>query len=579
MTPLQAVRVVLPLVLLCAVKGNLGQQAFAQTACSTEKVNGDCKIVIDRSYPITLPVIQLRSGKKVTVEVINPLPFETLSLDPQSAQLVSGTDQIANFFTTASPNLKAIVAVTDQRTSRGGFNLLPLSINPDDPDNVKKVKADLIDLSNRLKTAQANLSAQGTRLRDFSSHATLVYLQIQEILSSIPRPAGTGTLEALRDPTLASTPSPWSNYGQWRMFLLCELAATCDGVQPNPAFAGLLQEANNLLTLVTPTSSGAPSKFVPGINEPILDGSAFTDKAIDTAKDINQLPTDQQSEYRQRLKALVENQMELSTDLSIYSSAISPIAKDLQSYFINIKQTEALVSRTTTVSLGRIYDPQDVSNGTSAGGKLFGRQVVYSINAVNNVSVPPAAVPATAQKKSINSITVLYADPIFEVSAGVFFSTLPNRSFANQTIVTQNPGGVPTQGNVVIAETISRPTVEPFVAGNWRLGHDFVWPGRRRGAVYFTAALGINTNSATTADVAFGPSISWRSMMISPLYHLGRDTRLTQGEFVGEVWCNASGANGSIPKCSGNPPSPTTQRYWTSAFAIGISVRVPSVFK
>jgi hypothetical protein len=185
-----------------------------------------------------------------------------------------------------------------------------------------------------------------------------------------------------------------------------------------------------------------------------------------------------------------------------------------------------------------------------------------------------------AQKKSIDTITVLYADPIFEVSTGVFFSTLPNRSFSNQTIVTQNPGGaVPNQGNVVITQAISRPTVEPFVAANWRIGHDFLWLGARRGAIYITTAVGINTNAATTADFAFGPSISWRSVMLSPLYHLGRDTRLTQGEFVGQIWCNASQASGSIPKCSGSPPSPSTQRFWTSAFAFGISVRIPSVFK
>jgi hypothetical protein len=132
-------------------------------------------------------------------------------------------------------------------------------------------------------------------------------------------------------------------------------------------------------------------------------------------------------------------------------------------------------------------------------------------------------------------------------------------------------------GNVVIAQTIVRPTIVPFVGANWRLGHDFLWPDSRRGAAYLTAAIGLNPYN-TTAEFAFGPTISWRSLMFSGLFHLGHDVRLTQGEYVGEIWCDQTAASGSIAKCSGSPPSPSTQRYWTGAFAFGIGIRVPSVF-
>ena len=186
------------------------------------------------------------------------------------------------------------------------------------------------------------------------------------------------------------------------------------------------------------------------------------------------------------------------------------------------------------------------------------------------------SVPTTTQKKSITTISVLYADPIFEVSTGAFFSTLPNRSFANQTIVTQNPGSIPTQGNVVITQTISHPVIVPFVAGNWRLGHDFTYRDSRRGAVYFSGAVGFNPYN-TTVEFGVGPSLSWRAVMFSAYYHLGHDVRLTQGEHVGMIWCNAVGTS-SVPKCNGSPPNPTTEKYWTSAFAFGVSVRIASVF-
>jgi len=175
--------------------------------------------------------------------------------------------------------------------------------------------------------------------------------------------------------------------------------------------------------------------------------------------------------------------------------------------------------------------------------------VQYSLIAVNEVGVSAASIPSSTQRKSIVNITLVYADPIFEASGGVFFSTLANRSFANQTIVTQNPGASPTPGDVVITQTITRPIVVPFAAANFRVGSTWIYPDKRRGAFYLTAGVGYNANS-NAAEFGFGPSISWRSVMLTPMLHLGRDLRLTQGEFVGEVWCNQTAAHDKVPKCS-----------------------------
>jgi hypothetical protein len=105
--------------------------------------------------------------------------------------------------------------------------------------------------------------------------------------------------------------------------------------------------------------------------------------------------------------------------------------------------------------------------------------------------------------------------------------------------------------------------VIPFAGANWKLGNNFQYLGRR-GAFYLTVAVGINPNTTTT-EFAAGPSLSWRFLMVSTLYHLGRDIHLTQGEQVGQEW-------------SGTPQTPSTKRFWTGAFAIGISVRVPTTF-
>ncbi len=297
------------------------------------------------------------------------------------------------------------------------------------------------------------------------------------------------------------------------------------------------------------------------------------DLARDTATAIKQLPNpEDRDKYAAELNRLRLQKAELAT----YNVAIAGAVKDLGTFRVSLEGISAPDHNPDPQVLGEIHDPRTSLASNSSGAKLLGRQVAYSVDAVNQVGTFLAPVSSTAQKKSIATITVLYADPVFEISTGVFFSTLPNRSFANQTIVSQNAGASPTPGNVVIVQTITRPTMVPFVAGNWRLGHDFLL-GRRRGAFYLTGAIGLNPYNALP-EMGAGPSLSWRLLMFSALYHRGHDLRLTQGEFVGEVWCNSSGASGSIPKCSGNPPGPSTERVWKGGFAFGVSVRVPTSF-
>jgi hypothetical protein len=546
--------------------------------CSTETVNGDCTVTVDRNYPVASPTLQMRRDKKITVIVLNPLPFESLSLDPVSAQAVAGTDQAANFFNTALPDIKAFAAIVHQT-----FGIEINKAGPtDESPEVLKVIDDIQNLRDRLDSPLSEIN-------DFVGNATTVYLQLQEIVSPLPRPAKQGSETPQRDPELTKykTPDPWNDYPGWRAFILCELiGGDCD-TRPT-LFSSILSDAAVLqsrLSLINPpaTAVGQPSPTTP-LTPPatpplttLFDNAAFNAKATATEVDIQAIPTDKQALYRGYLSMVVARKSAFIASLPYYLVAIPNITKDLGIYLVNISQVEGKVPRDQPKDLGELHDPRVPSTKGACATKLLGCQVSFSVNAVNEVGTLVASVPQSAQKKSIVTITVLYADPRFEVSAGAFFSTLPDRSFSNQTTVTQNPGGSPTQGNVVITQTIQRPTIVPFVGANYRLGSDWAWPGRRRGAFYLTGAVGLNPYN-TTAEFGVGPSISWRSLMFSPLFHLGHDVRLTQGEFVGEIWCNQSGANSAVPKCSGPPPAPTTKKVWTSAFAFAISVRVPSVF-
>jgi hypothetical protein len=195
------------------------------------------------------------------------------------------------------------------------------------------------------------------------------------------------------------------------------------------------------------------------------------------------------------------------------------------------------------------------------------RTITYSLNTLNLISNSQEAVPDPTKKKLLASIAINFADTTkqsvnsafrWEASAGAFFSSLPVRSFSVAPVFT---AGMITDKK--IAQNVLHPTVVPFAAGNYRLTNDLKW-SRWKSNIYWTGAVGINPNTVT-ADFATGLSLSWRALMVSGLCHFGHGVRLTQGLTVGESL--GAGFNGSIP----------TQTYWTESFAIGLSIRVPSL--
>ena len=200
---------------------------------------------------------------------------------------------------------------------------------------------------------------------------------------------------------------------------------------------------------------------------------------------------------------------------------------------------------------------------------MTSRSLPYSLNALNIVVNSQEGPPVTANKKLVATITPAFADEAakfpgnpkspfrWEASAGVWFSSLANRSFSAAPIFNS---GVTTDH--IVTQNILRPTVVPFAAGNYRMTNDF--STRWKTNLYWTGAIGINPNTVS-ADFATGLSFSWRALMVSGLCHFGHDTKLDQGFTVGESLG---------PSFSGTVP---TKTYWTESFAIGISVRVPAL--
>ena len=551
--------------------------------CSTEKVNGDCTLTFDRLYPVTNPTIQMRRGKTMTVKISNAFVFETLTLDLQSAQAVAGTDQTAGLVNALMPFTKGLTLETQ-------VNITGLGVSPLDlltPEQI--VQADLALLDAKLNAAES--FAKG-----ITSDALGISLQLQEILSPVPRPLtlipakgpavcpppqNAGQTTASQNPSAYSivrpsgfppnTPCPWDKeFEPWRRLLLCELIGLCDQVK-DPQVTDILDTLTTAPSKLPVSSKSGLTWTDTSLFALLADKRSFDVVLAKTQKDIQDL-TDM--EKVQKYNAQVNARTQRESALTAYVNLFSKAQSDLSSYVPNIR-IAGTGGTQGAQTLGSIYDPKCAPGTSHCPKSLFlGAQVTFAVDAVNQIGTAVTSVTSASQKKAIATVTVIYADPIFEVSTGALFSTLPNRSFSNITQIMQ--GANPTPENVVIAQTIVRPSIVPYAAANWRLGHDSTWHDGRRMAWYFTTAAGLNPNN-TTVEFAFGPSVSWRSLIFSGLFHLGHDVELTQGEFVGEVWCNQTAATGATPKC-GSVPNPTTQKYWTGAFALGIGIRVPTTF-
>jgi hypothetical protein len=131
---------------------------------------------------------------------------------------------------------------------------------------------------------------------------------------------------------------------------------------------------------------------------------------------------------------------------------------------------------------------------------------------------------------------------------------LPFHSYSAAAVA---KNGVVT-GNVV--QQMLTYTVVPLVLVNTVLKQSIV----REQPVAFFATVGVGYNPATSSvEFSVGPSFSWRSIMISCLADIGRDTQLAGGFTVGQA----------LP--ASNPPKPLTTTVWSVKPAIALSVRIP----
>ena len=582
--------------------------------CSTEKVNGNCFFNIDRINPISMPTFQMKRGAKITVYVFHPFAFEALTLDPGAAQAFEGSDQAAALVNAVVPIAKGGIfgttgAATDlsvhiaDQSELMIASLQNLELAPTEgPDRklAKEILDEITELNQILKDTVAPLVS-------YFGETKSIYAAAREIESPAPRPIADLQGVSLRD---SHIPSPWDDYGEWRKFMMsiivkqgedttklydllpvpCQKPADPQHNQPAdppPATGPWLPPARKCLPPNTATQPSANPLAIP---------ANFDSTYSELIDNLGKLPQDKpdRDTYKkiQTLKAqLDERHTQVTRAIESYAVVlpvfVTKASTDMQTLLTNI--AAAPEAPGGPIEVGVI--PSPVSAGRRDGGEKkvlapynqLAPQTVYTLNAQNEIANPLLGLPSATQKQALVTITMLYAEPRFEVSAGAFLSWLNNRTFSNMTDVTiTNNTPVPTDVKLIETKT-TRPLIIPFAAGNYRISPEFTWfnwLGGRRGAIYATLGVGLNPYN-TQVEYFGGFSVSWRYLMFSPVYHLGHDTHLTQGEQMGQILCQFGGgatATSTPPVCAGAPPAPSTKNFWTGAFALGISVRVPTSF-
>jgi len=641
---------------------------LALPKCSTERVNDNCSINIDRTYPITMPTIKMNRGAYITVWVYHHLQYEHLTLDPGPASAYEGTDQAAGLLNAVIPVAKGTSIDTTtqfdtQIAAPEAFAMATAGLPPPPPPpagqiqtmsqakqaEMKQKQRELAqELSMELQKLDADLTKSRKTLDPINSYladTAAIYARIAEVASATPHALNTNG-EPIRTVSDSNTPIPWKDYRGWVRYMraklleqgikttamwdLLQIACQNSGIAPTPIpnpppntpvmptappkdpppqLGPWLPPAR---ACVLPNTKTQPSSTAPAIDPDYdADYAAFaTHFALLNRNEPNPetfawLSNEKAriEKRHERLDALLKSiQVTLPTQLTKYST-------DMEMYLSIIglpsetTKTEDLTDSTTPVLVGVIPGPadrelrkalSDVNHPLTLSDdqkrvakavrlyKALAPTITYTVNGQNQIINSLLQGPAASLKQPIITISVVYASPRFEESTGVFISFLPSHTFTNSTNATVT-GQTPSESSISIISTTTKPLIIPYVAANYRFSGEQTWgldgDGRRR-AWYATLGLGVNPYN-TQLEYIGGLSVSWRYLIFSGLYHLGHASHLIDGERVGQVWCsNAASTSGSstLPSCSPAPPSPATKNYLTGAFAIGIGIRIPTLF-
>ena len=503
----------LALLCLCCALPLHAQDSLPE--CSLSKTNKSCELMIDRSNPVAPSTIQMYSNQQLTVVIKNPLPFERYFLDFTTGQAAVTPDVLSSIVQGLIPNLQKLEAAAAKTLALRG----EATTNAVTACEAKDFSDPTWPPRDGVKAARAEFDVC---FGELAKLALATYKDLEPLVTP--------------DSMTSTAPAPEPDYyrGPKRKEIL-------DNIN---SYLQAEADVSNKITAL----SKAPSALQPTTPPPPPPPLIYT---ADDEIAITELGN---------VQKIIDA---ISADLSGYQQRIQDIG--ICNYGSNTETPADCATPIPEVTIQSRQDSEQIYKN------MVTRTITYSVDFLNLVSYSQQATPNPTNKKALATVAISFADhpnehkilgiPFtalrWEASAGVFFSTLPNRSFSIAPVYT---GTVITDNK--IKESAPGLTPLPFAAANYRLTDDL--PGRWKSNIYWTAGIGINPNT-TTGEYATGFSYAWRGIMVSGLCHFGHDSHLTQ---------NFTTSTDLGPSFTGTLP---TKLYWTGAFAFGVSIRVPSL--
>jgi hypothetical protein len=457
--------------------------------CSYTGLNGDCTIVIDRLSPITPPTLYARPNAKITIHVIDPSPYETLSLDWKSTTAVVPPDSFATVFSALTGNLGKFTAVA---TAKGFVRGAP-DISEEQQKLLQQIQGPLV-------TAQPALE------------------KIQKVLE--PPPLGVCS-------THIPDVQPWLDPVSWKDQVEPVLKKAIDQAAQSEAdlpFATLQKKVSDLAAEIqTLRTASEPELVTLNLNQITLTDAMNQRKNLGAhlaalLAAIDSIPKRGKGPGK---PDPTDNTKTIDPTVAAFPS--KERAYQNQVWVLNYVNTLAPTVKKVSVQ-------------TSSGGS-------------------PSGQTDSQTKQPLATLTVQFqTNPRFEVSTGLMVPLTPYHSFSAAAVATNGT----VTGNVV--QVTRTYTVVPMVSTNI-LVKDFI-AMHERAAWFGSVAVGYNP-ATSSVEFGVGPSFSWRSIVISGLADIGRDTELAGGFTVGQT----------LP--ANNPPKPLTTTIWSVKPAVALSIRIP----
>jgi hypothetical protein len=197
----------------------------------------------------------------------------------------------------------------------------------------------------------------------------------------------------------------------------------------------------------------------------------------------------------------------------------------------------------------------------------------YTAQRLTNMSVAITGTEIVSKTASqIATVTInVQAIPVV-VSTGIGFSNLKFATYSSSPVIVNgqpvlNPSGSPE--TVISGSASAFSVMAPTVLVSYRLKRlsDANWENRCPDGCAFLLGGGVGANlTSKEADFDLGPSFEIGGVLFTPALHIGRDTRLSNGLFVGQM-------------LGTNPPSPLpthTKTVFKGAFVITYSIPLPN---